>query len=106
MKIGADRVVYPERDMGKRFAHSLVQSDVLEFITLSEEYSMMEINTPQSLWGESIRESDVRGRYKINIVALRRDGKIMVNPLPEEVLQKGDTLLAIGETKALVKLHD
>ena len=106
LKIGADRVVYPERDMGKRFAHSLVQSDVLEFIALSEEYSMMEINTPQSLWGKSIRESDVRGRYKINIVALRRDGKIMVNPLPEEVLQKGDTLLAIGETKALAKLHD
>ena len=105
LKLGADRVVYPERDMGMRFAHSIAQSDVLEFIELSEEYSMMEINAPKYLIGKSLKESDVRSKYNINIVAIKRGKKIMVNPSPDAVLGQGDVLLAIGETKALTKLH-
>ena len=105
LKLGADRVVYPERDMGMRFAHSTAQSDVLEFIELSEEYSMMEINAPKYLIGKSLKESDVRSKYNINIVAIKRGKKIMVNPSPDAVLEQGDVLLAIGETKALTKLH-
>ena len=105
LKLGADRVVYPERDMGMRFAHSIAQSDVLEFIELSEEYSMMEINAPKYLIGKSFKESDVRSKYNINIVAIKRGKKIMVNPSPDAVLEQGDVLLAIGETQALTKLH-
>ena len=105
LKLGADRVVYPERDMGMRFAHSIAQSDVLEFIELSEDYSMMEINAPKYLIGKSLKESDVRSKYNINIVAIKRGKKIMVNPSPDAVLEQGDVLLAIGETKALTKLH-
>ena len=105
LKLGADRVVYPERDMGMRFAHSIAQSDVLEFIELSEEYSMMEINAPKYLIGKSLKESDVRSKYNINIVAIKRGKKIMVNPSPDAVLEQGDVLLAIGETQALTKLH-
>ena len=105
LKLGADRVVYPERDMGMRFAHSIAQSDVLEFIELSEEYSMMEINAPKYLIGKSLKESDVRSKYNINIVAIKRGKKIMVNPSPDAVLEQRDVLLAIGETKALTKLH-
>lgn len=88
-----------------RFAHSIAQSDVLEFIELSEEYSMMEINAPKYLIGKSLKESDVRSKYNINIVAIKRGKKIMVNPSPDAVLEQGDVLLAIGETKALTKLH-
>ena len=87
LKLGADRVVYPERDMGMRFAHSIAQSDVLEFIELSEEYSMMEINAPKYLIGKSLKESDVRSKYNINIVAIKRGKKIMVNPSPDAVLE-------------------
>ena len=105
LKLGADRVVYPERDMGMRFAHSIAQSDVLEFIELSEEYSMMEINAPKYLIGKSLKESDVRSKYNINIVAIKRGKKIMVNPSPDAVLEQGDVLLAIGEPQALTKLH-
>lgn len=105
LKLGADRVVYPERDMGMRFAHSIAQSDVLEFIELSAEYSMMEINAPKYLIGKSLKESDVRSKYNINIVAIKRGKKIMVNPSPDAVLEQGDVLLAIGETQALTKLH-
>lgn len=105
LKLGADRVVYPERDMGMRFAHSIAQSDVLEFIELSEEYSMMEINAPRYLLGKSIKESDVRSQYNINIVAIRRGKSVIVNPMPEEVLKEGDVLLAIGETAELTKMH-
>lgn len=105
LKLGADRVVYPERDMGMRFAHSIAQSDVLEFIELSEEYSMMEINAPKYLIGKSLKESDVRSKYNINIVAIKRGKKIMLNPSPDAVLEQGDVLLAIGETQALTKLH-
>lgn len=99
LKLGADRVVYPERDMGMRFAHSIAQSDVLEFIELSEEYSMMEINAPKYLIGKSLKESDVRSKYNINIVAIKRGKKIMVNPSPDAVLEQGDVLLAIGEPR-------
>ena len=100
LKLGADRVVYPERDMGMRFAHSIAQSDVLEFIELSEEYSMMEINAPKYLIGKSLKESDVRSKYNIKIVAIKRGKKIMVNPSPDAVLEQGDVLLANGETQA------
>ena len=105
LKLGADRVVYPERDMGMRFAHSIAQSDVLEFIELSEEYSMMEINAPKYLFGKSLKESNVRSKYNINIVAIKRGKRIMVNPSPDAVLEQGDVLLAIGETQELTKLH-
>lgn len=105
LKLGADRVVYPERDMGMRFAHSIAQSDVLEFIELSEEYSMMEINAPKYLIGKSLKESDVRSKYNINIVAIKPGKKIMVNPIAGCRAGTGRCAFSHWRTKALTKLH-
>lgn len=103
-KLGADRVIFPERDMGIRLAYSIANSDILEFIELSNEHSMLEIHTPQDWIERSIIESNVRARYGIYIVAIRRGDKMIVTPGPSEVLHKDDILIVIGDNHQLEKL--
>ena len=71
-KIGADRVVFPEQEMALRLARNLANGDILNFIELSEEYSIMECRCPRQWQGKSIRELDVRARHRLNIIAIRR----------------------------------
>ena len=69
-KIGADQIVHPERDMGRRLAHNLVSSNVLDYLELSDKHSLVEIAVNQSFAGKTIIELDVRARYGLNIVAI------------------------------------
>lgn len=103
-KLGADRVIFPERDMGIRLARSIANSDILEFIELSSEHSMLEIHTPQDWAEHTIIESNVRARYGIYIVAIRRGDEMIVTPGPSETLHKGDILIVIGSNDQLEKL--
>ena len=103
-KLGADRVIFPERDMGIRLARSIANSDILEFIELSSEHSMLEIHTPQDWAEHTIIESNVRARYGIYIVAIRRCDEMIVTPGPSETLHKGDILIVIGSNDQLEKL--
>lgn len=95
-KIGADHVVHPERDMGKRIAHYIVSNNVLDYLELSDEYSIVEIQVNELLAGHSLIELDVRAKYGINIVAIKREREIIVSPSPEDPLQKADILIVIG----------
>lgn len=95
-KIGADHVVHPERDMGKRIAHYIVSNNVLDYLELSDEYSIVEIQVNDLLEGHSLVDLDIRARYGLNIVAIKRGKEIMVSPVAEEPLIKGDILIVIG----------
>ncbi|MEK3887128.1 potassium channel family protein [Bacillus sp. FSL K6-3431] len=95
-KIGADHVVHPERDMGKRIAHFIVSNNVLDYLELSDEYSIVEIMVNERLAGRTLIELDVRARYGLNIVAIKRGTEINVSPLAEEPFRKGDILIVIG----------
>jgi trk system potassium uptake protein len=96
-KIGADRVVYPEREMGARIAQSLVSSNILECIGLSDKYNIAEIDTPEEWDNKTLKELALRTDYGINVVAVKNaDGEIRINPHGEDVLADSDVLVVIG----------
>lgn len=105
-KIGADRVVYPERDMGLRLAHNLVSSNILDFIELSPDLSIVEINAPAFVTGQTLAESNLRALYEVNVVALKRAGEIKVPPRPDEVIQPEDVLVLVGRNEGLRRLEE
>ncbi|RFU63441.1 potassium channel family protein [Peribacillus glennii] len=95
-KIGADHVVHPERDMGRRIAHNISSNNVLDYLELSDEHSIVEIVASEKMDGRSIIEMDVRARYGINIVAIKRGNEIIVSPQANDLIKKGDILIVIG----------
>ncbi|CDF58472.1 potassium channel family protein [Thermobrachium celere] len=97
-KIGADRVVFPERDMGVRVAHNLCSSNILDYIELSPDYSIMEVTALEEWENKTLKELNLRTRYGINIMAIKRDNDINISPSAEDVIKKGDVLVVIGGT--------
>ncbi|MFS0654277.1 potassium channel family protein [Bacillus sp. 179-C3.3 HS] len=95
-KIGADRIVHPERDMGRRIAHKIISNNVLDYLELSDEYSLIEIVANSRLAGNTLLDLDIRAKYGINIVAIKRGKEIIVSPLADEMIQKEDVLIVIG----------
>lgn len=95
-KIGADFVVHPERDMGRRIAHNIVSNNVLDYLELSDEHSIAEIVASSKLGGNSILDLNIRAKYGINIVAIKRGNDILVSPQADELIYAGDILIIIG----------
>lgn len=95
-KIGADQIVHPERDMGRRLAHNLVSSNVLDYLELSDKHSIVEIAANDAIAGYAIVQLDIRAKYGINIVAIKRHNNIIVSPQADEVIQMDDILIVIG----------
>ncbi|ABS39822.1 potassium channel family protein [Clostridium botulinum] len=104
-KIGADRVVFPERDMGVRVAHNLVSTNILDYIELSPNYSIAEIVTPKIWHGKTLNELNIRANYGINVVALKRGEEINVSPVAEDTIELGDIIVAIGSEEDLTKVE-
>jgi trk system potassium uptake protein len=100
-KIGANRVIFPERDMGVRVAHNLCSSNILDYIELSPDYSIAEIIIPKEWEGHSLRELNLRATYGINVMAIKRNNGIDVSPAADEIIISGDVIVAIGGTKEL-----
>ncbi len=99
-KIGADRIVHPERDMGVRIAHNLISKNILDYLELSEEYSLAEIQVSKSqFFNKSLLDLNFRRRFDLTVVAIRRGPKQMIiSPAADEVVLENDTLLVIGTT--------
>lgn len=96
VKIGADYVVHPERDMGRRIANNIISNSVLDYLELSDEHSIVEIVASAKIEGHSILELDVRAKYGINIVAIKRHDEIIVSPQANETIHENDILIVIG----------
>ncbi len=105
-KIGADKVIYPERDMGMRVAHSLVSSNVLDYIELSPNLSLVEVAAPAALRGRSLAEANLRALYGVNVVAIKRGEQIIVPPLPGEKISDQDILIVVGTNEGVQKLEE
>ncbi len=95
-KIGADQIIHPERDMGNRIANNLMSSNVLDYLELSDEHSIMEIKANDRIAGYSIKDLDIRANYGINIVGIKRDESIIISPNADQKILIGDILLVIG----------
>ena len=96
-KIGVDRVIFPERDMGIRLAKSLLTPNVLEQIELSDDFQLVEIILPMKWVGDTIIGVDVRRKYGISILAIHRGGEFIVSPSPDLMFETGDILLVLGK---------
>ena len=105
-KIGADRVVLPEQDMGNRVAHNLLSSSILDFIELSEDYSVMEIEVIDAWDGNTLQELKLRTKYGINVMAIKNGKKVKVSPSAETALNSGDILVVVGSVEQLTKIEE
>jgi len=100
-KVGAEWVVYPERDMGERVANQLLSPNMLNYIELSKEYSIEEIMIPSKMAGHNLRDLDIRAKYNVSVIAIVRDGNITISPSPDEIIKEKDILVMIGHRKDL-----
>lgn len=106
-KIGADRVVFPEHEMGNKLAHALSSSNVLNFIELSDDASIVEIPIPKEWVGMTLRQLDVRNAYGVNVIALRRGPKqkFLIAPGGDTVLEDTDVIVALGPDKHINRIQ-
>ena len=96
-RLGADKVIFPERDMGQRIAHNLISKKIMDFIELSPDYSLMEMH-PRPEWvGVPLRELNLRGKHRINVVAVRYGGEVNAMPDPDTVLGAEDVMLVVSQ---------
>lgn len=103
-KVGADRVVLPERDMGIRIATNLITTNVIDFINLSDKFAIAEIEPKKEWVGNSLQKSNIRANYGLNIVAIKRDKNVIVSPKAEEIIFDGDILVTVGENRDIQRL--
>ena len=100
-KIGVDQVIYPEFDMAQRLAQSLTREHVMDYLQLSKSVSLIEINMPLFMVGSCLRESNLREKYNLNAVGIRRGDDLEVPPNPTTILSAEDKLLIIGNNSDL-----
>ena len=94
-----------EKGVGRRMAHNLISGNILEFIRLSPDYTLSEIQPPANWVGKSLLELNLRTRYKINVIAIRANGKINPVPHAEDVIREGDALFVLGPTAGIQELE-
>lgn len=106
-KLGATKVIYPERDMGRRVGHNLAYTNILDYIELGNDICLMELALMPETVGKNLIEIDVRRRYNINVVAVKhKDGSTEISLDPTKPFRKGDKLVVIGARKSVEALED
>jgi len=105
-KIGATKVIFPERDMGVRVAHSLVTPNILDFIELSEEYSIVEIISSEKMADKTLIELDIRARFGCSVMAIKYGNEINVAPNATDKIRFGAVLVVVGSNKDLKRFED
>lgn len=104
-KVGADLVVRPERDMAVRVARSLASRHVVDLLELSPNLLVEEVSAGQRVNGRTLEDLDLRSRYGVNVLLLKRDSQIVVAPGGDTELRTGDVLVVFGEKQALSRLE-
>jgi len=103
-RVGADKVLFPEKESGTRLAKNLLTSGFVEMIELSDEVSMVEIDVREEWIGKTLIELSLRKKYSVNVVAIRNGDKINTTVDPSMPLEKGMQLIVIANTLKLQKL--
>ncbi len=106
-KVGADRIVFPERDMGVRVARNIVASNILDYLEVSPDYSILEFVASPQIVGKTLGELNLRAKFGISIIAIRHDDDdINLSPGADDIINEGDYLVAMGKKKQLDKLQN
>ena len=104
-RIGADKVIMPEKDMGIRLARSLSSNNLIDYMELSAKHSLMELEAIDEWVGRTLKQSNIRNRYKINVVAIRSGKVLRVAPGSDDIIPEGDVLVVIGENTDLERVN-
>ncbi len=104
-KVGADRVVFPERDMGMRVAKSLVMPNILDMMALADGYEIAEVVAPQGWCGRTLVEINVRRNYGLSVLAIQRGSEFLASPGADSRLNTGDVLLVLGKQESITALE-
>ncbi|MCR8846034.1 TrkA family potassium uptake protein [Paenibacillus sp. SC116] len=104
-KIGADKVIFPERDMGTRVAHNLISPNIMDYIELSDDHSIVDMRASTNMIGQNLIELDIRARFGCNIMAIKNNGHINISPLADYRLREGDVMVIVGQNDHLNKLE-
>ncbi len=105
-KVGADEIVYPEREMGDHLAKALAFGNFLDAVELTADYSIAEVTVLPEWDGRNLRELRLRDKYHINVIAVKRNHDLEINPSAEEIIRDGDALVLLGKNEVLKKLSE
>jgi trk system potassium uptake protein TrkA len=100
-KIGVDRVIFPERDMGVRVANQLVSPNLLDYIELSKDYTIAELSATRRISGLTLKELDTRARYGCSIVAINKREDVIIAPTAEDIVEEGNIMVVIGTNEQI-----
>ncbi len=106
-RIGADAVIYPDRDSAHRLARSIVNHNIVDFFEVSEGYSIAEIDVPSGILGKTLAEADLRNRHGVTVLCIRRASsdpkraRKVIIPHASDTIEQDDKLIVFGETKSL-----
>ena len=104
-RVGADEVVFPENESGIRLAKNLLSSGFVDMVSLAKNVSMIELDLKPEWVGKNLIELNLRKKYSINVVALRKGDMVTVDIDPHEALNAGNKLIVIANTEKLAKLR-
>lgn len=105
-KVGADRVVFPERDIGVRVANGLLSANVLEYFELLPNYSIVEMTAPEFTHGRTLGELGIRQKFGATVILIRRAGEVNASPGGDDVILEGDLLVVWGTTEGLRRMGE
>jgi trk system potassium uptake protein TrkA len=105
-RVGADRVIQPEHEMGIRLAHHMDSEKIIDYIDLSAEFSIVELIASKKVADKTLKDLDIRTRYNCTILAIKRGEEVNIVPLPEDVIQPRDVLVIIGHKDDLKHFED
>ena len=101
-KIGATEIVYPEEHMGKRIAELTMNTDIIEHLKFTDNFVLVEVKAPSIFWNNSLIKLDVRNKYNIKIVGIKKSkGEFLPNPTANVVIEEGDVLVIITDKKTV-----
>ena len=104
-RVGADRVVQPERDAGLRMARQLTSPNLLDYLTLGPGMSVAEIHAPDFMVGKTLGELNVRNKYKITILLIKNGEHLLISPDPEDRINPNDRLVVAGRDQDISRLR-
>lgn len=104
-KIGADKVIFPERDMGVRVGHNLVSTNILDFIELSPDYGILEITALEEWENKTLSHLRLSSKYGLNVMVIKKGTRVIVPPSASDVIEKKDVLVVIGSTSDINKIE-
>lgn len=104
-KVGADKIVFPEWDMGVRIAHNLASGSIVDYIELSEDYSIVEMLTKDKWVEKTLQELRLPNKYGFNVIAIKRADKIIVSPKADQKIIENDILIIVGKVEEINSIN-